>query len=144
MGNISRRCNVSGLSAGVEWQNHLGRRRPFDRSTSSVSAWPPPHLDRTCRETAILSDDVLRFLGGAKTLGRFDPRFSFGEYPASCHVRRSPAQNPPRVANSRSWSRGGCFRAAPGSSRIGGVDLRTQEHALGRLLLRRRAGLLAV
>ena len=82
----------------------------------------------------VLSAAALRVLARASALGRLDAGIPPGQRGAPCD--RGVARRACPEATGCSWSAAGGndLRAASGVRGIGGVDFRTEEHAVGRVL----------
>ena len=125
---------------GLLWDD----QRAPDRARPAIARRPPPHLARAWRDPAVLPGRPLRLLAAASAVGRLDARLPPRQHPPPRGVgllrRPRPAspRRPRRVAGGRR------LRAPSRARRIGGLDHRAEEHAVRRLLPRRRARLAAL
>ena len=119
----------------------LGRRRAPDAAGAAIVERALADLVRRRRHAAVLPDHAFRLLADAAAVGQRHARLSPRQHPAARDVRISPLAPAAPARSSRRAPRGRRLRAAPGAGRVGGVDDRAEEHALGRAVPGRRAGL---
>ena len=109
---------------------------------------PGAHLDGARGDAAVLPLPAQRVLGAAPDVWR-PPASAIMSLTVLLHAASAvlfalcPSQALPATCGGRrgwpGWRR--CFRAAPGERRVGGLDLRAEEHPLARVLPRRGPGL---
>jgi hypothetical protein len=130
------------LAIAQRWPR-LGRRWTPDQAGIAAASWPVAHLVRPWSDATVLSAAPQPLLGRTSALGRCGARLS--------PHQRSLARTGGLSVGGRPDASGGegCvagrfhFCAASGVRGDRGVDFRAEEHALGRVLFRRRPRLFA-